>query len=253
MQSALMTAKRKRHYVRFSLRTMLVVLTAFAVWLGVQANRANRQRAVVRWVTENGGWVHYDWQFHKRNGIDIFISGNRPPGPAWLRRQIGDDYFQSVVGIGAEVDDVSPLVGLSSLESLYIDGPVNDLTPLARLSRLKRLGLTATRVRDLSPLVDLSDLEVLHLNESPVGDLAPLRKFIRLEELSLANTQARNLSPLTRLPQLRILYLDRNQVADLESLAGLSSLTDLRIHDPLFSDDRLRELQRTLPKIRVSR
>ncbi len=49
-----MTATPKRRFLRFSLRAMLVVLTVFGVWLGVQVNRANNQKATVRWLEENG-------------------------------------------------------------------------------------------------------------------------------------------------------------------------------------------------------
>jgi hypothetical protein len=42
-----MTTTSKRHFLRFSLRAMLVVLTVFGVWLGVQVNRANEQKRAV--------------------------------------------------------------------------------------------------------------------------------------------------------------------------------------------------------------
>ena len=81
-QNQSMTAKPKRRLLRFSLRAMLLVLTVFGVWLGVKVNRANNQRAVVAWLTENGGWVMYDWWFDKDGKrIDMkIVSGNTDTG-----------------------------------------------------------------------------------------------------------------------------------------------------------------------------
>ena len=119
---------------------MLVMLTVFGVWLGVQVNRANHQKAVVRWLTENGGVGYYGWQLDK----DGQKNGNRhPPGPAWLRDQIGDEYFQDVVGVDAHsatLDDLSPLSNLNALKFLHLGGTqVTDLAPLANLSSLEWL------------------------------------------------------------------------------------------------------------------
>ena len=253
-----MAANHRRRFVRFSLRTLLVVLTLVAGFLSIQVNRANHQRAVVRWLAENNASVSYDWQFYERaDGVKLFIgdSGNQPPGPIWLRRQIGDEYFQSVIGIDASVGDVSQLAGLTELEWLTLrETPVSDITPLARLKRLERLNLIDTQVRNLSPLSGLSNLEGLHLIGSPVTDLSPLSKLTKLEEISLGDTLVRDLSPLASLPDLRILHLDGTQATDLQAqLRDLTTLTDLRIHDPSFSNDQLRALQRALPNCRVSR
>lgn len=46
----------------FSLRTVFVLLTALAVWLGHAVNRAREQREAVEAIEALGGDVHYDWQ-----------------------------------------------------------------------------------------------------------------------------------------------------------------------------------------------
>lgn len=91
----------------FSLRTLVVLLTALAVWLGVIVNRAREQQEAVNAIEALGGRVGYDWEM-----IDVpyrgdfappimtnnrFITTTEPRGPSWLRRLIGDDYFQRVV------------------------------------------------------------------------------------------------------------------------------------------------------------
>jgi len=78
--------KPRRRYLTFSLRFLFVLTTALAVWLGVIVNRAREQREAVKAIEALGGTVQYDWA----------IRTVEPVGPAWLRRIVGDDYFQKV-------------------------------------------------------------------------------------------------------------------------------------------------------------
>src|SRR5690242_2103966 len=45
---------------RFSLRSLLIAVTALAVWLGGQSNLAKRQRKTVQDISNMGGVVAYD-------------------------------------------------------------------------------------------------------------------------------------------------------------------------------------------------
>ena len=54
MAAVLTKPKRKRRWLRFSLRTMLVVVLVSSVWLGYQANRAARQREAVKALRVRG-------------------------------------------------------------------------------------------------------------------------------------------------------------------------------------------------------
>ena len=57
-------SKKRTSRLRFSLRGMLVVFTAVALWLGWQANRASQQRRAVAYIEAHGGSVAYDWEFN---------------------------------------------------------------------------------------------------------------------------------------------------------------------------------------------
>ncbi len=92
--------KPTRRYLTFSLRTFFVLLTAFAVWLGLVVKRAREQAEAVEAIQSLGGLVVYDWHLL----LSPDPSGNYNPepeelkeGPAWLQRIVGDDYFQEVV------------------------------------------------------------------------------------------------------------------------------------------------------------
>lgn len=87
-----------RRYLTFSLRTLFVLVTAFAVWLGVIVNRAREQREAVEAIEAAGGWIGFDWETEyshsERDEIVFSIDSRNPPGPDWLRRLVGEEFFQ---------------------------------------------------------------------------------------------------------------------------------------------------------------
>ncbi|MBC7820058.1 MAG: leucine-rich repeat domain-containing protein, partial [Planctomycetaceae bacterium] len=124
------------------------------------------------------------------------------------------------------VSDLSPLAGLSGLNSLKLyKTPVSDLSPLAGLSGLTSLDLSATPVSDLSPLAGLSGLTWLNLNGTQVSDLSPLAGLSGLTWLDLRNTRVSDLSPLAGLSGLTWVELRNTPVSDLSPLAGLTKLS----------------------------
>ena len=140
------TTEPKRRILRFSIRTLLIVLTIFCVWLSWKVERARKQREVVAWVQEMGGSVHYGYELYDNT---VFLPNAKPPGPEWLRNLLGIDYFGDVRCVfldGSEVSDVSPLAELTNLEVLHLtDTSVSDVTPLFGLTSLEVLNLYRTR------------------------------------------------------------------------------------------------------------
>ena len=79
------TTHPRRRFFRYSLRTLLLVVTVFCVFmgtLGTFVKRAMDQRLAVESIRESGGGISYE-------------SGSG--GPNWLRQLIGNEYFSSVV------------------------------------------------------------------------------------------------------------------------------------------------------------
>ncbi|GLY86939.1 DUF6892 domain-containing protein [Actinoallomurus iriomotensis] len=99
---------------------------------------------------------------------------------------------------------------LPDLESLSIgDGAVNDLTPLAGCTALRRLSLRGGgAVTDVGPLSGLGSLRKLELEYQNVRDLRPLAG-LALEHLSLDGEPDADLSPLESLTSLRTLCCRR--------------------------------------------
>jgi len=182
-----MATKPHLRFVRFSVRTLLIVLTIFCVWLGWTVERARKQREAVEWVREVGGWASYDY---KRRA------------PKWLMRHLGIDFFNDVTRVGL-TENLSP-----TARPLVADvTPVKDLSPLAGLTSLKVLLLQGTQVSDLTPVARLTNLEELFLHRTQVSDVSPLTGLTRLTKLDLRSTRVRDLSPLNGLESVKELQL----------------------------------------------
>ncbi|HEY6561010.1 MAG TPA: leucine-rich repeat domain-containing protein [Polyangiaceae bacterium] len=107
-----------------------------------------------------------------------------------------------------EYDDLSPLAGLTRIESLRASiSQVRDIKPLAEMVKLDRLDLGRTQVMDLAPLANLKVLTELQLDDTQVEDLTPLSKATKLERLSIQRTKVKDVSKLKGLKSLKFLYI----------------------------------------------
>src|SRR5215212_8991883 len=84
---------RWRWLFRLSLRSLFIILTLAAVWLAVVFQRCREQRAAVARINELGGFVRYE---HELDFIRGRIREPMLPGPTWLRRLLGPEFFQTV-------------------------------------------------------------------------------------------------------------------------------------------------------------
>ena len=163
--------KPKRRWLRFSLRSFLIVLTIFCVWIGWYLYRVEQQREAVRWVRANGGTVKYDFEYDPQ---DRYISDPQPHVPKWLLNILDVNYFSSVSYAAIsnrQLTDLTPLASLRTLRRLHLEyAPVKDLTPVANLTNLQELWVRQTQVTDVTPLAGLTKLENLYLGGTPVGD-----------------------------------------------------------------------------------
>ena len=122
---------------QFGIRTLLVLVVAVALpcsWLAVEIRKTGEQRDLVRRIRKLQGQVSYDWE----HALEQFPPpGAQPPGAAWLRALLGDDFFASVEAIrNPEGTDAS-------------------LAHLDICTRLRMLDLGASNVTDAVPGQDL--------------------------------------------------------------------------------------------------
>lgn len=177
-----------------------------------QVMRTWQQKESVSAIKKAGGRVTYDYE--------MLLSGpirprSSPPGPAWLRRLVGDGLF-------AEVEVVA-----FSQASSVTDA---DLTHLGSLKQLKGLHFSHASVTDagLVHLAGLTQLRSLALIGMPVTDkgLGHLRSLTELRSLSLNGTKVTDagLVHLNAMSHLESLDLCGAQITDvgLEHLKGFT-------------------------------
>jgi hypothetical protein len=199
----------KRRWLQFSLRTMLLAVTAVAVWLGLHFYPAQRQRRAVEAIEALGGTVGYDDQVigqvevrRQKDGA-VAVQGLRRFGrrksrvPTWVRNLLGDDLFCTVTWVrmtGPEISDEA-------------------LASIAELPRLRYLDLSGTGVTNdgLKYLAGLTQLEELDLSRTPVRDngLAHVSTLSNLRRLNLQTTRTttegmKHLAALHRLRALEV-------------------------------------------------
>jgi hypothetical protein len=132
----------RRCYLQFSLRGFLVSLTAFAIWLSVIANRAREQQEAVKAIEAMGGAVYYDWQIEyehsEKPGLLFSINHDKPPpGPDWLRRLIGAEFFQDAEAVfldqfAPEGSALNAIPRIQQLRTVRILSPPRRLSAAAR-------------------------------------------------------------------------------------------------------------------------
>lgn len=237
MIAAMDTAtKPKRRWKTISLRGLLLLVVAIAVWLGWIVHKARQQRATVAALQKFGGFVHYDWEFV--DGPVKVPQGNllwtptwgqfkpdkKPWAPVWLRQTLGDEYFQSIAHVSLFVD---------------IKTGVADATWVNMVPADDALRMLATQ----------QSVRTLLLGGSGTDDnLAYVGQMTGLEELSISwgyRLTDKAFAHLGRLKNFRILDIDSSKMTDagLETIGKLTNLEELRIAGAGFSDKGLAHLQ----------
>jgi hypothetical protein len=187
----------RRRWLRISLRTFLVLILVLCAWLAYVSNRARKQEELVRRMVHEGrGVVSYH---HEIDAAGNSIPGASLPGPAWLRRLVGDHAFLRLRAVGtynATEDDLRLISQFPSIEWLSLDARLRDegMEQVARLRNLKEL-----------------ELEAPHVTDRGLAHVARLHKLERLA-IGYARITDAGLKHLAELSNLKSLLLDRTQV-----------------------------------------
>lgn len=170
--------------LQISVRTFLVALSVFMIWLGFQANSARRQRIAVAALVQAGVEVMYDFQFDANGG---HIPAAKPPYPKAFIRALGIDFFAKVVTLKCYEGNLDEVVihcaKLKDVKDCLLGGSKlsdDGLRHVAKMSKLERLGLEHTQVSDegLESLLNLANLKLVSL----VGTTAKVSEEM-IEEL----------------------------------------------------------------------
>lgn len=287
---AITVDRRPRLRLRFSLRSLLMVMGACGVVLGLWANRAERQRRAVAAIRAAGGQVLYDFQ----------AIGDEAPYPVWLSSLLPDDYLAdpdavwlppsatddhlrpvgeltslrrlSLGGAGIGEAGLSHLTDLKDLEELFLDGvrmrgaglEPTSAFPLKRTAGAD--GMELTRFA-LAHIGELTGIKILSLRGTILNEegLRSLRRLPHLRELDLSYTRIRmgdawrwlddaEIEDLRDLDQLEFLDLSRSRVGDasVTRLVQFKRLKKLVLSNAV-SDAGYEQLQWALPACRIQR
>ena len=246
---------------QFTLKTLLVVVAVFCVWLGITAKRTHEQGQAVEAILEMGGKIIYEY---------ALIHPNDYSGPLslrWLRQLVGDEYFVSIRSVtlhGPKVNDASlpAITQLRDVKLLELGG-----TQITDAGLLHLKGLTKLRVLDASDtsitstglmhLKGLSNLHQLFLSSTQITDagLENLGALTNLRELRLDATKVTDvgLEHLKGLTELQVLNLNSTKVTDvgLVHIKGLSKLRTLWLSNTQVTDEGVKELRQALPNCKI--
>ena len=240
--SVIRTAKRR--WFQYSLRTLLLLVLLACIgtsYTAVRIDRAKQEREASEAIERVGGLVQYDYQ-PAQGPFQV----QPPPGPAWARKLLGENFFAHVVGVNLE-----PF----ARASLVTD---RDMEPLEKLRQLRSLDLAGCRRvtgAGLAHIEGLRGLEDLSLTNTAIADagLVHLHRLSRLRRLNLCGTAVTDagLEYLQGLAQLEELCLmgTRTTDAGLEYLQGQTHLTTLILSYTGVTDVGLCHLK-SLPQLR---
>lgn len=233
---------------RFPLSTLLVVVTVFCASLGTTARRAELQRKAIAGLTQGGARIRFDYE--PREYARLRKAGGKrftrptPPGPLWLRKLVGDEYFRRVVRVsgGMNDGDMAFLAGCADLQSLRTGGRLITDEGLQYVSRLRHLtqlivnnsAITDEGLRHISHLTQLKEVVLDGASITDAG-LVHLQWLTNLDSLSLRSCEicGPGIKHLKRLQNLRRLSLQHNPVNDegIVEIVQLTSLESLSLGD----------------------
>src|SRR6266404_8210598 len=104
----------RRRWFQFSLGSLLMLMLLAGLgmsWLVAVKTKSERRMTAAAAIIKGGGWVNYDYQVPANGGRNA-----KPPGAAWLRTLLGDDFFANA--LDANITNRAGLEQLGDLSSL---------------------------------------------------------------------------------------------------------------------------------------
>lgn len=130
-------------------------------------------------------------------------------------------------GCSTEVADLTGLDALTGITGLSLRVTATDISPLAALTKVTYLQLTAPNLTDPSPLSSLTGIDTLTLNAPAVSSYAFARPMTNLARAYTTVSPSADLDDLAGLTKLQTLIttVSADAAADLNKLSAVTTLT----------------------------
>lgn len=198
MAGIMRTTTPHRLSYRYGLRTLLAFVLLVGLVLAcfsARLDNSRRQRQAVDAIVRGGGRVLYDYEIDE---VGDMYEHSHPKGPQWLRRILGDDFFNNVVDVRLAKSELEYLTSLIAVDSAVVNYPLTsaDMKYIEQLAHLKHLRSLCVETHEGDAIVDhfavLSQLRYLRLEDtcvSPRG-LERLRAALPNCEVTLGRSRS---------------------------------------------------------------
>ena len=237
--------RQKLPWFQFSLRQLLILLTASAVLLGYLGYKLKQAKQQKDYLAEPQNQVCYFEYAYYFDGDGILDHRREPKIPQWLIDLFGLDVFYGVGSVDIhdsaftdqDLLELTSIPGMESIEKLSLpSGKITEsgLSSLDKLPRLCVLDLFGIEGSGMESVSEMKGLRVLTPGEDTRDkDLRHVQKLVQLQALYLATMMEisdEGVSHLAGLTKLEFLSLNQTKVTD-DGLKYLAELVELRSLD----------------------
>ncbi len=134
------------------------------------------------------------------------------------------------------ITDISPIAGLSSLESISIHGNVEDISALSSSTGLKYVLFPDNEITDISVLSNMKELESIDFTNNKITDISALKSLTKLYEVYIGGNNISDISALSNSINMVYLHLEDNQISDISAITNMSQLEDFSANNNLIVD-----------------
>jgi hypothetical protein len=279
----------KPRWLRFSLRTLLLITLVAGVAFGLISREARNRQAALRMVREYGGRIDFDssngrlaWHEKLRNqlfgaetfqpvqNVNMLTNGTITPNPKvlptdFLARlsalsEIGDLGLENTVIDPEDWHNIANFPGLKYVllgRSNITDDDVSFLSGLPNLDTVSMSDARKITDKALPAFSRMNKLTNLKLDDTKLTDDGLQELFLpQLEILELQGVKltSRSAAALKRMSGLRVLLLDWTNIDDaaLEPLGELPSLEHLQLQATKVTRDGVARFREAHPTCAVT-
>ncbi len=134
--------------------------------------------------------------------------------------------MESITSLGTYnvMYDISSLEGLQyavNLQYLKIAGAnIEDLSPISGLTNLMSIDISGSNITDLTPISNLENLNFINVERNNISDISPFSNLKKLEYIDVAGNNISDISPATNL-SLDEFYIGENQILDFSPMPSV--------------------------------